>query len=39
VLAIAHCPVITLSPVLLNAYETKKERFRSSEVSYIAGVI
>jgi nucleotide-binding universal stress UspA family protein len=25
VLAFAHCPVITLSPVVLNACETKKE--------------
>jgi nucleotide-binding universal stress UspA family protein len=38
-LAFARCPVITLSPQMLNACETKKERFRSSEVNYIAGVI
>ena len=39
VLAFARCPAITLSPVVLNACETKKERFCSSEVSSIAGVI
>jgi hypothetical protein len=39
VLAFADCPVITLSPVVVNACGTKKERFRSSEVSSIDGVI
>jgi len=37
-LAHAHCPVITLSPVVLAEYGPKAERSRSSE-AYMAGVI
>jgi nucleotide-binding universal stress UspA family protein len=39
VLAYAHCPVVTLSPIVLAECGAKAERFRPSEVNYIAGVI
>ena len=37
VLARAHCPVMTLSPVLLEAHGTKKDKIHHSEI-YLAGV-
>jgi nucleotide-binding universal stress UspA family protein len=37
VLAYAHCPVITLSPIVLGECGVKKDRPRASE-AYLAGV-
>jgi nucleotide-binding universal stress UspA family protein len=39
VLAYAHCPVITLSPIVLAECGYKMERPRPAEVNYLAGVI
>lgn len=39
VLAYAHCPVLTLSPVLLADYGPASETFPSDEVNYLAGVV
>ena len=39
VLAYAHCPVITLSPVVLAECGASEEHSSPSEVNYIAGVI
>lgn len=39
VLAYAHCPVITLSPIVLAQCGAKDDRPHSSEVNYLAGVI
>ena len=39
VLAYAHCPVITLSPIVLAECEACNERPHLSEVNYMAGVI
>lgn len=39
VLASAHCPVITMSPVLLAECGAKAENLHPSEVNFIAGVI
>ena len=39
VLAYAHCPVITLSPIVLAECSFKVEKTRPSEVNYMAGVI
>lgn len=39
VLAYAHCPVITLSPVLLADYGPGSEKLHSPGVDYIAGVV
>lgn len=38
-LAYAHCPGITLSPIVLAECSFKVERTRPSEVNYMAGVI
>jgi nucleotide-binding universal stress UspA family protein len=38
VLAYAHCPVITLSPIVLAECGARDDRHRPSEVSYMAGV-
>ena len=39
VLAYAHCPVITLSPIVLADCGAKVEKRISSEVNYMAGVV
>jgi nucleotide-binding universal stress UspA family protein len=39
VLAFAHCPVITLSPVVLAQCGAREHRPQPSEVNYLAGVI
>ena len=39
VLAFAHCPVITLSPVVLAECGVQAEKLHPSEVNFIAGVI
>lgn len=39
VLAFAHCPVLTMSPVLLAECGAKAETLHRSEVNFIAGVI
>jgi nucleotide-binding universal stress UspA family protein len=39
ILAYAHCPVITLSPVVLAECGASEIGLRSSEVQYLAGVI
>jgi nucleotide-binding universal stress UspA family protein len=39
VLAYAHCPVVTLSPIVLAECGTEVEKSRPFEVNYIAGVI
>jgi nucleotide-binding universal stress UspA family protein len=39
VLAYAHCPVLTLSPVVLAEYRVKEDEPRMDEVNYMAGVI
>ncbi|MGB7546127.1 MAG: universal stress protein [Terracidiphilus sp.] len=39
VLAYAHCPVMTLSPVVLAGCGAAEEAFRPSEVRYLAGVV
>jgi nucleotide-binding universal stress UspA family protein len=39
VLAFAHCPVITLSPIVLAECGAQAEKPRPSEVNFIAGVI
>jgi nucleotide-binding universal stress UspA family protein len=38
VLAFAHCPVITMSPIVLAECGAKEDTPRSSEVNYMAGV-
>ena len=38
VLAFAHCPVITLSPIVLAECGAKEDKPRPSEVNYMAGV-
>lgn len=39
VLAYAHCPVITLSPIVLAECSAKESRPCLAEVNYMAGVI
>ncbi|MGO9436747.1 MAG: universal stress protein [Terracidiphilus sp.] len=39
VLAFAHCPVITMSPILLSECGANEDKLHSSEVNFIAGVI
>jgi len=39
VLAYAHCPVMTLSPVLLEGCGAKLDAPHTCEVNYMAGVI
>jgi len=39
VLAFAHCPVITMSPILLSECGAKAKKLHQSEVNFIAGVI
>jgi nucleotide-binding universal stress UspA family protein len=39
VLAFAHCPVITLSPIVLAECGAQAEKLHPSEVNFIAGVI
>jgi nucleotide-binding universal stress UspA family protein len=39
VLANAHCPVITLSPIVLAECGARNDRPRLSEVNYMAGVV
>jgi nucleotide-binding universal stress UspA family protein len=39
VLAFAHCPVITMSPILLSECGAKENKLHPSEVNFIAGVI
>jgi hypothetical protein len=39
VLAYAHCPVITLSPIVLAECGYKREKPRPAEANYMAGVI
>jgi nucleotide-binding universal stress UspA family protein len=38
ILAYAHCPVITLSPIVLAECGAKEDKPRLSEVNYMAGV-
>lgn len=38
VLAFAHCPVITLSPIVLAQCGAQAQKIRPSEVNFIAGV-
>ena len=39
VLAFAHCPVITLSPIVLSKFRTQPEKLDLPEANFIAGVI
>ena len=39
VLAFAHCPVITLSPIVLAECGAEVEKFHPSEINFVAGVI
>jgi hypothetical protein len=39
VLAFAHCPVITMSPILLSECGPRETTLHQSEVNFIAGVI
>jgi nucleotide-binding universal stress UspA family protein len=39
VLAYAHCPVITMSPIVLAECGAREDKPRPSEVNYMAGVV